>query len=280
MEVPGRDVWILTGDARSSAAVEQTGSRVSAPRIEIDDRGKVVRAEGGGVRSVLAPSREARANATIVGDPSRPTFGKADRMVFDQTARTATLSGGAALWQGASSLFGRDVTLNDLERSVVATGDVRAILASDPSAPPAERHPTVLTAGRLIYREGAAGAEASPATVALDGNMTAVRGPWKTSGKSGTLWLGKDRKAEKLEISGNVALADAATGRTGQGEHAIDFPREGRTILEGSPARVSDREGNRVAGATLTITEHGRRVEVTAPEGGKTETVHQTRRDR
>jgi hypothetical protein len=110
--------------------------------------------------------------------------------------------------------------------------------------------------------------------------MTAVRGPWRASGKSGTLWLGKDRKVEKLEISGNVALSDSATGRTGQGEHAIDFPAQGRTILEGSPARVSDREGNRVTGAILTITEHGRRVEVTAPEGGRTETVHQTRRDR
>jgi YD repeat-containing protein len=29
----------------------------------------------------------------------------------------------------------------------------------------------------------------------------------------------------------------------------------------------------------LTITERGRRVEVTAPDGGKTETVHKTKRD-
>jgi lipopolysaccharide export system protein LptA len=173
------------------------------------------------------------------------------------------------------------VTLNDLERSVVAAGEVRAILAPDAAASrPEQKQPTVLTAGRLIYREGGAGAQVSPASVALDGNMTAVRGPWRASGKSGTLWLGKDRKVEKLEISGNVALSDSATGRTGQGEHAIDFPAQGRTILEGSPARVSDREGNRVTGAILTITEHGRRVEVTAPEGGRTETVHQTRRDR
>ena len=40
---------------------------------------------------------------------------------------------------------------------------------------------------------------------------------------------------------------------------------------------MRDRDGSRVAGAILTITDHGRRVEVTAPEGGKTETIHQTR---
>jgi lipopolysaccharide export system protein LptA len=281
VEIPSRNVWILTGDARSSATVEQEGSRASAPRIEIDDRRKVVKAEGGGVRAVLAPARDARANATLVGDPGRPTFAKADRMVFDQTARTAILSGGAALWQDASSLFGRDITLNDAERSVVADGDVRAILApGSTGARPGERSPTALTAGRLIYREGAEGSGPGPGRVALDGGMTAARGPWRASGKSGIAFLGKDRKVEKLEISGNVSLADSSTGRTGQGEHALDFPEEGRTILEGTPARVSDREGNRVSGATLTITERGHRVEVTAPEGGKTETIHQTHANR
>ncbi len=281
VEVPSRGVWILTGNASSSATVEQEGSRVSAPRIEIDDRHKTVRAEGGGVRAVLAPSREKRANATLIGDPSRPTFGKADRMVFDQAARTASLSGGAALWQEASSLFGQDVTLNDVERSVVAVGQVRAVLAPDPSAKrPEEKRPTVLTAGRLIYRE-VAGAAADPPTgrVELEGGVAAARGPWRGSGRSGTAFLGKDRRVERLELSGGVALSDAAAGRTGEAEHAVDFPAEGRTILEGSPARVTDREGNRVAGAILTITDRGRRVEVTAPEGGKTETIHQTRRD-
>jgi hypothetical protein len=46
--------------------------------------------------------------------------------------------------------------------------------------------------------------------------------------------------------------------------------------LEGSPAWVLDGQGSRVSGAVLTITERGRRVEVTAPEGGKTETIHRT----
>jgi lipopolysaccharide export system protein LptA len=280
VELPGRRLWVLTGDSGFSAWVEQDGSRVSAPRIEIDDEKKVIRAEGGNVRAVLAPARGERANATLVGDPSRPTFGKADRMVLDQASRIAILSGGAALWQDASSLFGRNVTLNDAERSVVAVGDVRAILAPRAGSPrPEEKVPTLLTAGRLIYRETGSAEPESSARVDLEENVKVVRGSWRATGKTGAAWLNKDRKIEKLELSGSVSLVDGAAGRTGQAEHAIDLPEEGRTILEGTPARVSDRDGSRVAGATLTILDRGRRVDVTAPEGGRTETIHQTSRD-
>ena len=50
-------------------------------------------------------------------------------------------------------------------------------------------------------------------------------------------------------------------------------------MLSGSPARVADAEGDRVAGSTLTITGRGKNVEVTAPEGGRTETIHKTKAD-
>ncbi|HEY7575431.1 MAG TPA: LptA/OstA family protein, partial [Thermoanaerobaculia bacterium] len=280
VEVPGERLWVLTGDAKTSAMLEEGGSRISAPRIEIDEGRKIVRARGGGARAVLAPSTKG-ANATLVGDTSKPTFGKADEIVFDQSAKTASLKGHAALWQEGSSLFGQDITLNESERSVAAVGRVRAILApgadrsaADPAAP------TVLTAGKLLYREEAAGEGDSPAgSAALDGGLAAARGAWQARGQSGKVRIGKDRKVERLELTGSVELSDSASGRRGQAEHAVDYPAEGRTILEGKPARVSDREGNAVAGAILTITERGRRVEVTAPEGGTTETIHQTRRD-
>ena len=78
-------------------------------------------------------------------------------------------------------------------------------------------------------------------------------------------------------MTGDVALADQAAGRSGRADHAVDFPAEERTVLEGSPAWVVDGEGNRVAGAVLTIAGRGRSVEITAPTGGKTETVHRTK---
>ncbi len=271
VELPARGLWILSGDARSSATLERGGSRVSAARIELDEKRKGIRAEGNS-RAVFTPAQSHEKAPTLVGDPSRPTFGKAERMVFDDGNRVATLSGGATLWQDASSLFGNDITVNDAERTLVAVGSTRTVLSSspDPASREADRAPSVVTARRVIYREALASA-------LFEGGVTLTRGAWRASAEKATVFLGSDRKIERIEMSGGVSMNDSAAGRTGQADRAADFPREEKTVLEGSPAQVFDAEGNKVSGATLTILGRGRSVEVTAPEGGKTETIHRTR---
>ena len=224
VQVADKNTWVLTGDSRASAVVEQDGSKVSAPRIEIDDRTRLIRAEGGGVRAVLAPAKGERANATLVGDPSKPTFGKAERMVFDQSARTATLSGGAALWQGASSLFGRDITLNDSERSVVATGQARAVLAPDAAAKrPEQRAPTVLLASRLIYREGPKSGDAPPSgEISLDGDVSALQGARRANASAGT----RDPRSGPSRPEGGPHGRRSPDGRRG-GAHGRGGARDG-----------------------------------------------------
>lgn len=244
---------------------------------------------------MFTPEKGRPAAASPLGDPQKPTYGKATRIVLDDASRIATLSGAASLWQDASSVAADDITLNDAERSLVAVGNVRAVMpppapGKAPSKPKedsssvalakegsssvalAKEETTVVTAHRLVYREASSSA-------AFEGGVVVTRGPWRASSDAGTAILDKDRKVERVELTGGVAVNDAAAGRTGRADRAVDYPPEGKTILEGKPARVADAQGNSVAGATLTITERGRRVEVTAPEGGKTLTVHRTRRD-
>jgi lipopolysaccharide export system protein LptA len=287
----------LTGNAAASATVVSGGSRVSAPRIEIGEKRRDVTAEGG-ARAVFAPEKGRPAGAMPLGSPDQPTYGKAARIVLDDTSHLATLSGAASLWQGDASLAADDITLNDAERTLNAVGSVRAVLpppsASATAAPaatadkstaptpkkadksaaaPAKAETSVVTARKLVYRE----AEAS---AAFDGGVVVTRGAWRASASTGTAFLDKQRKVERVEMTGDVVFRDTAAGRSGQADRAVDYPPEGRTVLEGKPARVTDASGgNRVAGATLTITQRGRRVEVTAPEGGKTETLHKTKRD-
>lgn len=274
IDLPDRGVWLLTGTPEASATVEEGGSKISAARIEIDQNRKSLRADGK-ARAVFVPEKDRPAQAsTLLGDPSHPTYGKADRIVLDRETRLAVLSGGASLWQDSSSLFADDITLNDAERSAVAVGRVRAILTRAPSAGAtgAREEPAVVTARRLFYRE-------SESSAVFEDGVTVTRGSWRATGDRGIAYLGKDRKIERVELSGGVTLADRATGRSGKGDLAVDYPREGRTVLSGSPARVSDAEGNRVAGSMLTITGRGKNVEVTAPEGGRTETIHKTKAD-
>ena len=288
IQVPARSVWLLTGSASASATVVSGGSKISAPRIEIGEKRRDLTAEGG-ARAVFAPEKGRPVTATPLGDPAQPTYGKASRIVLNDTLHVATLSGAASLWQEASSLAADDITINDAERTLVATGNVRVVMpppstsathaaTADKSAAPtptkgSSPETSVVTARRLIYREAASEAR-------FDGGVVFTRGAWRASAAAGTVFLDKERKIEHVELSGDVAFRDAAAGRSGQGDRALDYPAEGRTVLEGKPARVTDANGgNRVAGATLTITERGRRVEVTAPEGGKTETFHKTKRD-
>lgn len=270
VDLADRGMWILTGTPQASATVEESGSRVSASRIEIDRNRETLAAEGK-ARAVFLPEKNRPPGAsTFLGDPSRPTFGKAERIVLDRRARLVTLSGGASLWQGSSSLFGDDITLNDAERTAVAVGKVRAVLARAPGAAGSKEEPAVVSARRLVYRE-------SESSAVLEDAVTVTRGTWRASSDRGVAFFGKDRKLERVELSVGVSLADRATGRTATADRAIDHPNEGRTVLHGNPARVTDAEGNRVAGSTLTITGRGKNVEVAAPAGGRTETIHRTR---
>lgn len=287
VQVPDRDVWLLTGSASASATVQSGGSRLSAPRIEIGQKSHTVTAEGG-ARAVFTPEKDRPAPAYPVGDPGKPTYGKAARIALDDGSKIATLSGAASLWQEGSSVSADDITLNDAERSLVAVGNSRAVLppadaAGDKaSAPPraatdkkgsaaaAKAESTVVTSGSLHYKDAAS-------QVTFEKDVVLTRGLLRASAADGAAWFDKDHKVERVELTGSVSLDDAAAGRKGKADHAVDSPKLDRTVLEGNPAVVTDPEGNRVAGATLTITERGRRVEVTAPEGGKTVTVHKTR---
>ncbi len=272
VQLPARSVWILTGEGAGSATVESGGSRISASSIEIEEKTRGLRAEGN-ARAVFTREKDRGKAPTMVGDPSRPTFGKAQRIVLDDAARVATLSGGAMLWQDASSLSGDDMTLNDAERTLVAVGHSRTVFAgkSEATSGETDRRPSVVTARRVIYRE-------NTGTALFEGNVTVTRGPWHASAESATAYLDRENRIERVEMARDVRLADSSTGRSAGAARALDWPKQDRTILEGSPAWVTDAEGNRVAGAALTITDRGRSVEVTAPEGGKTETIHKTRK--
>lgn len=274
VDVPSRGLWILTGDEGASASVESEGSRVSASRIEMDRTHRTLDARGN-ARAVFVPGKSKESVPTLVGDSSRPIFGKAARMVFDDVGRVATLSGGATLWQDASSLLGDDITLNDTQRTLVAVGHTRTVVSPEAGTGDATRRtdqaPTVVTARRVIYRDAEGNA-------LFEGSVVVTRGSWRASTQKATATLGPDRRIERVEMTGDVSLADSAAGRTGKADRAVDSPREDKTVLQGAPAWVTDAEGNRVSGATLTITQRGRNVEVTAPEGGRTETIHKTRR--
>jgi hypothetical protein len=145
----------------------------------------------------------------------------------------------------------------------------------DRAANPQDKAASVVLAKRMVYRE-------TDRSARFEGGVTVTRGGWHATGGETTAWLtkdSKDRGVDCVEISGDVHLVDRTAGRSATAEKAVDYPKQGKTVLWGSPARVTDATGNQVAGAILTITDRGRSVEITATEGGKTETIHRTQKD-
>jgi LPS export ABC transporter protein LptC len=274
VELTSRRLWKLTGSPTQAARVSSGGSKLSADAIEIDRDGQTVRGQGR-ARAVFTPDAQKKVRMTgFVGDPKKPTFGKADLILLEDAQRTGTLSGSATLWQDDSSLFADDIAMSDADRTVRATGNVRTVMSPIPAKTAgAEARPaSVITSKRLFYRD-------SDRSARFEGGVAVTRGGWRASGGESTAWLDKDGQVESVEISGEVKMSDRATGRSGTADKALDSPKIGKTVLWGSPARVTDARGNQVAGAILTIADRGRSVEVTAPEGGKTETIHRTQKD-
>ena len=158
VEVETGDVWLLTGAPGTSARVESGGSKLSADRVEVDRRRQQVRGEGS-ARAVFAPDpgEKKPAPVSFVGDRKRPTYGKADRIVLDDAAKVATLTGKASLWQDDSSLFADSITLSDAEKTVVAVQNVRAVVAPSPSKESGKRAEkqaaSVVTSRRMRYRD-------------------------------------------------------------------------------------------------------------------------------
>jgi LPS export ABC transporter protein LptC len=288
-QLGSRGVWVLTGDGRGAAKVESGRSRISADRIEIERPLKQVRAEGK-ARAVFAPDPDKKERTvTFAGDPKRPAYGQGDRISLDDERHLATISGSASLWQDKSSLFADDITLSDADKTVTAVQNVRAVLS--PSKPPGERdapRPTpgpeekqdksasVILAKRMVYRD-------TDKSARFEGGVTMTRGGMHASGGESTAWLSKDNDEDHgvdcVEITGDVKMVDRVLGRSASADKALDYPKLGKTVLWGSPARVVESTGNQIAGAVLTITDRGRSVEITAPEGGKTETIHRTEKD-
>ncbi|HEY7573681.1 MAG TPA: LptA/OstA family protein, partial [Thermoanaerobaculia bacterium] len=278
IEIPERSAILLTGEAGRMATVSQEGSALSAPRLEVDRARKTV-AGRGGAQARLLPRKDASSSTSgLVGDPKRPVHGKAESIVLDESARVVTLAGHASLWQDDSSISAENITVNDKERTLVAVGSARAVLpvssgvtpAPGKAVPAAAR--SVATAPRITWTEAKSEARFEEGT-------TVERGTQRATARNALARMGADRRLDRVEMEGDVRLTDSATGRTARAEKAVDYPKEGRTVLEGNPAVAEDADGNKVAGASLTIRDRGRSVEVTAPSGGTTETVHKTRRD-
>ena len=271
-------LWLLTGDAAHAARVESGGSQA----LGRPDRARPAAPAGSRARAARAPCsaptrRRRPRTVTFVGDPKQAELrqGRPHR-ARRRDARRDALGLGLAL-------AGRLVALRRRHHALRRREDGQR-RPERPRRARARRATAGRRAGARRPRPSTARTACSTATrSAAGGSRAACRDARRRLARDGRRVDGVARQGPRASTAWRSPATStwrtAPSGRTAKAEKAVDYPKQGKTVLWGAPARVTDAGGNQVAGAILTIFDRGRSVEITAPEGGKTETIHRTRKE-
>jgi len=260
-------VTSLFGAAGHDAELVAARGRIVGTRIDLDEWRRVVTATGD-ARAILVPGAANGATPAFVSSSGKPTRARADRIVLDDRARTAELSGGAALWQDDDAVLADRIELHDADRTARAQGTVRATGRSAAAGAKEDGRVTV-SAKTMRWTDASRIAE-------FEGDVRAARGTQTARGDRGQCRVDAAGRIERTVLEGDVTFEDRATGRRGTGSRAVDDPKAGVTNLAGDPAVAQDAQGSRVQGAVLTFRKESGSVEVKAKEGGRVESVYQT----
>lgn len=262
------DLITLSAAGGRDAELDGDRGKVLGRSIEIAGRTGIVTATGE-ARIFLRPGPGNAAVPSFIATSRKPTRGKARRIVLDDRARTASLEGDAALWQDDDALLADAIALADADKSARARGNVR-IAGRSAQAGAADPGRSTVTSERLRYSD-------SEKVAIFEENVVASRGTQTARGDRAECRFDSAGRVDRTILDGHVTIEDSATGRRGSGARAVDEPKAGTTNLAGNPAVAHDAQGNVVKGAVLTFRKESGSVEVKAGEGGRIESIYQTR---
>ncbi len=230
------DITLSAEGTSMMARIDDTRGSVQARVVNILGGGDDVLAETD-VRSVLQGGSDG---------PARPGMFKADEPVnvtaatLRRTSGSAVYDGDAQIWQGATSIKGQTITLDESSGNLLAAGTVRTVLEleePDAATGKAVRNVTTGTAGTLEYQEKERKAilrEAARLVSARDGDLR---------GQRLELFLVEGgRELERLEAYDNVTMQTATRHATGT--RLTYFTKDGRYVMGGTPVVVLEQFPN------------------------------------
>jgi lipopolysaccharide transport protein LptA len=259
------DRVVLTTDPGWQATVVSEGNVLKAKQIEFSPRAQNARASGSVIAQLASKpkSNAAAADSTNLFPSGKPVFVNSDELIMRQSNRIAHFAGRVKAWQESNSLFADELQVQGNGELITARGNVKTLLHNTSEA---ERRKTPLqaTTNQLMARRG-------EQKIEMTGNV-AIRDESRTlDAEKATFFFDQARKLDRVEVDGNVALAEGVSGRKGNGERAVYQAQKEVIHMFGSPAKISDPAGW-VSGQQIVFDLARDRVQVVSDEGKTTGT--------
>ncbi len=241
------DITLTAEGTDAFARVDDRGGSIQARTVNIINDGDDFLAEVD-VRSVVKSGASS----------DRPSMFRADAPVnvtaakLERTGTSATYTGDAQVWQGATSIKGQTIVLEEESGNLVARGTVRTVLEleeADVTTGKAKRSMTTGTSDELVYTD-------TDRKALFTGQARLVNprdGDLKAS-RIELFLLEDGRQLERLEAYEAVTLRTPT--KVGTGARLSYFPDDGRYVMSGTPVNVLEQlptECRETTGRTLTF---------------------------
>lgn len=250
---------VFAGTVETPARYEDGKARVSATVLTWYRQDERIEAAG----AVKTSFRGREGSEILGGSTDSPVFSESDFLRATTSERKILLTGNVTAWQEENILRAQSLLLDDVDRSLRAEENVRAVLRRrriDPDTKVAVLETVTASGSVLTHRE-------ADRLLRIEGSSSVVSGTWVMSADVTDVVLGPERTIDHAEARGNVVIEDRADGRRGEGAKATWWPQSGAISLEGRPATALDGKGNRMTGALLTFQRESGRVDVETGPG-------------
>jgi len=260
-----------------SASVSDPTSRLSAARIEINQKAGDIRASGNVVASYAGNTNSGNALNAGAANIS------ADQMNGSSAPGHAVFSGHVKFWQGGDVLQAQTIEFWRGENRAEARGNVVGAFAETPPNAAKGKSkvgaPTVwqVRAPKAVYSSNAGKAgEMVSGKVELTGGVTAQSAQGSIASRTLTLFLsgagGQQEKLQRAIAEGGVRIEQ--NGRIGTAERGEYVARDGKVVLSGGHPTLSDGSGNTTTGRELTFFLASDTILVDSQKGPRTITKH------
>ena len=242
------DITLSAEGTSSFARIDDTRGSVQARIINIIGGGDDVLAETD-VRSVLQGGDTGTARPGMFRDdqPVNVTGAKLERK-----AQQAVYSGDAQIWQGATSIKGDTITLDEGSGNLFAVGKVRTVMEleeSDAATGKPTRSVTTGTANELDFQD-----KERKAVLRTAARLVSTRDGDLRGNRIEMFLLEGGRELERLEAYDAVTLQTPTRHATGT--RLTYFTRDGRYVMGGQPVVVLEQfptECRETTGRRLTF---------------------------